>query len=92
MNISLTPELEKYIANKVEGGWYQTASEVIREALRLLRLQEDVQQKKLDELRKDIAIGLAQADRGQTKPFNKLAADRIKVAGRKRLSQQNKAS
>ena len=36
MNVSLTPELEKYIRRKVTSGLYNNASEVIREALRLL--------------------------------------------------------
>ena len=37
MNVSLTPELERLKSEKVESGLYQTASEVVREALRLLR-------------------------------------------------------
>ncbi|HEV2443636.1 MAG TPA: type II toxin-antitoxin system ParD family antitoxin [Steroidobacteraceae bacterium] len=36
MNVSLTPELEQYIRRKVESGLYSNASEVVREALRLL--------------------------------------------------------
>lgn len=36
MNVSLTPELERYIRRKVATGLYNNASEVIREALRLL--------------------------------------------------------
>ena len=40
MNVSLTPELEAYVARKVEGGRYNSASEVVREALRLLEEQD----------------------------------------------------
>ena len=40
MNVSLTPELEKYIRSKVASGFYNNASEVIREALRLLLERE----------------------------------------------------
>lgn len=36
MNVSLTPELEKFVSDKVEAGRYCSASEVVREALRLL--------------------------------------------------------
>ena len=36
MNVSLTPELEKFVHSKVENGRYNSASEVVREALRLL--------------------------------------------------------
>lgn len=39
MNVSLTPELEKFVAKEVDGGLYQTASEVVRAGLR--RLKED---------------------------------------------------
>jgi antitoxin ParD1/3/4 len=37
MNVSLTPEFERLVNEKVESGLYQTASEVVREALRLLK-------------------------------------------------------
>jgi antitoxin ParD1/3/4 len=41
MNVSLTPELEKFVAKEVESGLYQTASEVVRAGLR--RLKQDQQ-------------------------------------------------
>lgn len=41
MNVSLTPELEALVNEKVRGGLYQTASEVVREALRLLKQRDD---------------------------------------------------
>ena len=37
MNVSLTPELEQLVQEKVASGLYQTASEVVRDALRLLK-------------------------------------------------------
>ncbi|MGH8294728.1 MAG: type II toxin-antitoxin system ParD family antitoxin [Steroidobacteraceae bacterium] len=40
MNVSLTPELEQYIRRKVDSGLYSNASEVVREALRLLLGEE----------------------------------------------------
>jgi len=40
MNVSLTPELESFVTAKVEGGRYRSASEVVREALRLLEKRE----------------------------------------------------
>lgn len=36
LNVSLTPELGRFVADRVASGQYQTASEVVREALRLL--------------------------------------------------------
>ena len=35
MNVALSPELARFVREKVESGLYSTASEVIREALRL---------------------------------------------------------
>ena len=40
MNVSLTPELERSVAEKVASGRYRTASEVVRAALRLLEKEE----------------------------------------------------
>ena len=54
MNVSLTPELEQYVQEKVSSGLYYSASEVIREGLRLLREREQLQQIRLQELRQDI--------------------------------------
>jgi antitoxin ParD1/3/4 len=70
MNISLTPELEQFVNQKVESGKYQTASEVIRDGLRLLLEREELHQKKLDELRREIAIGIEQADQGKVATLN----------------------
>ncbi len=65
MNVSLTPELEQLIHKKVESGLYLSASEVVREALRLLEERDRLNALKLEELRKEIQIGIDQADRGE---------------------------
>jgi antitoxin ParD1/3/4 len=65
MNVSLTPELEDLIHKKVETGLYLSASEVVREALRLLEERDRLNAVKLEELRKAIQIGIEQADRGE---------------------------
>ncbi len=65
MNVSLTRELEEFVDKKVSTGLYQTASEVVREGLRLLKERDDLQQRKLEDLRRDIAIGLEEAERGE---------------------------
>jgi antitoxin ParD1/3/4 len=70
MNVSLTPELEQLVAGKVESGMYTSASEVVREALRLLKERDELRQARLEELRPEIAVGLKQAERGQTRPFD----------------------
>jgi antitoxin ParD1/3/4 len=64
MNVSLTPELERLVAAKVASGRYQSASEVFREALRLLEEKDRLREARLEEVRKQIAVGLDQARRG----------------------------
>jgi len=66
MHISLTPELEKIVKQKVESGLYNNASEVVREALRFMEQSEDlVHQMKLEHLRAHLAQGEAQIARGE---------------------------
>jgi antitoxin ParD1/3/4 len=60
MNVSLTPELERLVNEKVESGLYQTASEVVREALRLLKERDQARQ----QLRADVQAGFDQLARG----------------------------
>jgi antitoxin ParD1/3/4 len=61
MNVSLTPELENLVSDEVKSGRYKSASEVVREGLRLIRLQEE----KLQALRREIAKGVKFLERGE---------------------------
>ena len=65
MNVSLTPELEKLVESKVQSGRYQSASEVIREGLRLLDDQDRLRTVQLEEVRRKIQTGIDQLDRGE---------------------------
>ncbi len=65
MNVSLTPELEQMVQDKVNSGLYLSASEVVREALRLLEDRDQLRKIHLEELKKKIAVGLEQAERGE---------------------------
>lgn len=65
MNIALTPELEKYVHDKVNGDMYTSFSEVARESLRIMRAHEDFQQKRVAELNNSITIGMKQLQSGQ---------------------------
>ena len=65
MNVSLTPELESLVEQKVKSGLYQSASEVIRAALRLLQQEDSQHQAKLEALRREIAIGFKDIDEGR---------------------------
>jgi antitoxin ParD1/3/4 len=66
MNVHLTPELEELVHNKVQSGRYNSASEVVREALRLMEQRDELRAVKLQELRKRMDSGIAQAEQGQS--------------------------
>lgn len=83
MNVSLTPQLEQYIKQKVSVGMYNSASEVVREALRLLEERDALQAMKLQALRNDIHQGLESLDSGQGKSLDTTA---IKAKGREILN------
>jgi len=65
MNVSLTPELERYITEKVESGSYRSASEVVRESVRLMQRVEEDRAAKLAVLRRDIDEAVEQMERGE---------------------------
>jgi len=65
MNVPLTPELEQFVQAKVKTGRYLSASEVVREALRLLDDRDRLREIRINTLRKEIAIGIEQSDRGE---------------------------
>jgi len=66
MSLSLTPETERAVAEKVNSGRYQSADEVIREGLRLLEERDrTLNDQRLTELRQKIAVGTEQIAKGQ---------------------------
>jgi antitoxin ParD1/3/4 len=65
MNVSLTPELEQLVHLKVQTGRYTSASEVVREALRLMEERDQMQALHKDEIRKKIAAGMASLRTGK---------------------------
>jgi len=58
MNVNLTPQLEDLVRSKVASGLYTSASEVVREALRLMDERDRLRDAKLEQLRNDIRQGL----------------------------------
>lgn len=58
MNVNLSPQLEELVRSKVASGLYTSASEVVREALRMMEEQDRVKAVKLEQLRQDIQEGL----------------------------------
>jgi antitoxin ParD1/3/4 len=65
MNISLTPELDSFIQQKVESGMYHSASEVVREGLRLLQQRDALREAQIVKLRQEIQFGFDQVERGE---------------------------
>ena len=79
LNVNLTPRLEDMVRQKVAGGLYNNASEVIRDALRMMEERDRLNEAKLDALRQDILAGI---DSG---PADELDIEDIKRRGRERL-------
>lgn len=92
MNISLTSELEQLVHDKVRTGMYQTASEVIREGLRLLRERDQ----RVESLRQDLRAGFDAVERGEFTDYDATniqeLSTRIKSQGRKRLAEEKPKS
>lgn len=83
MNVSLTPELERLVDEKVKSGLYTSASEVVREALRLLHERDRTREHRAAELRRNVIVGIEQADRGELADGEEFF---------ERLSRENEAS
>ena len=65
MNVHLTPELEQMVQEKVKSGRYNSASEVVREALRLMEQRDEVVELQKDEMRRKIQEGWDALQRGE---------------------------
>ena len=84
MNVNLTPQLEEMVRAKVASGMYTSASEVVREALRLMDEHDRLRAAKLDQLREDVRQGLASG------PGAAWSATDIKSQARARRARQVK--
>jgi antitoxin ParD1/3/4 len=82
MNVSLTPELERLVAEKVQNGMYRSASEVVRAALRLLVEQDQIRQLRKEQLRIQIERGVADLDAGSAGVFDDAVVAENKRTGR----------
>ena len=65
VNISITPELDAFLQSRVKSGRYQTTSEVVREALRLLERHELDREEAILQLKAKLERGAGQAERGE---------------------------
>ena len=85
MNVSLTKELENYVQDKLNSGMYTSASEVVREGLRLLQEHEMLRDAKLKALKSEINKGLNDVESGKV---SSLDTDSIKSRGRQLLNKK----
>lgn len=85
INVNLTPQLEDMIRKKVASGLYNSASEVVREALRLMAEQDRMRAVRLEHLRQDILDGI---NSGEPTPWD---PEEIKRDGRQRRDARNNA-
>ena len=92
MNVSLTPELEKLINEKVASGLYTSASEVVRDGLRLLRERDEIKKTQLRELRRDLSAGARQIKQGNYKEYlsGQELVDDIQRRGQKHIDNRRK--
>ena len=79
LNVSLPVELEARVREHVASGLYGSASEVIREALRLFEAYQSVQQSSIAALKADIELGMADVRAGRVEKMDMAA---IKAKGR----------
>jgi antitoxin ParD1/3/4 len=77
INVNLSPQLDEMVRQKVASGLYTSASDVVREALRLMEQQGCIRAAKLEKLRHDIRDGI---DSGESTRWD---PEEIKQEGRK---------
>jgi antitoxin ParD1/3/4 len=75
MNVSLTPEIEAIIESKVKSGMYTSASEVVREGIRLLQQRDEMREAKLNALRAEIQKGIDDLEAGRFRDGHEVMAE-----------------
>ena len=92
MNVSLTKELENFVGELVTSGMYFSASEVVRDGLRLLKEQEALKKIRVEELRAAITLGVDDFKAGKSKTFysEEEIYQEVKKRGRKKLEEKGK--
>ncbi|HEY7030799.1 MAG TPA: type II toxin-antitoxin system ParD family antitoxin [Thermomicrobiales bacterium] len=80
MNVTLTPEAEALVRRQIEAGRFQTADEVIEEALGVLDERE-----RMEQLRAKLQVGIDQADRGELVDWTPELREQIRQSARRRV-------
>ncbi len=92
MNVSLTPELETLVNEKVKSGNYNSASEVVREALRLLKEQDELKRIRREDVRREVMKGVTDVREGRYRTYESgdELAEEIIAEGKKELARRKK--
>ncbi len=88
MDIPLPATFEKLIDEKVRSGLYESPAEVVRESLRLLQDRDAMREAQLSALRAQVAVGMEQFERGETRPAD---MEEIKRKARRQQPHQRSA-
>jgi len=93
MNVNVGTQWEKFIAENVQSGRYLSASEVIREGLRLLQEREQLRLARLERVTKAVNEGIRQLDRGKHVELDRQGIKKhlagVKTRGRRRIAKKS---
>lgn len=96
MNINLNDHFENFIEERIKSGQYNSASEVVRDALRLLEEQEQIRAMKMQALKAEIQKGLDDLQQGRYSTYSDETLgeffEDVKKRGRERLAAKKKRS
>ncbi|MBZ8181824.1 ribbon-helix-helix domain-containing protein [Oscillatoria salina] len=89
MNISLQPELEQYLQEKVSRGQYQSIDEAIEEGIKLLINRDEIYQGRFEELKEEIGIGVSASEQGDLINSDEVFERLEKKLNQRRMQQEN---
>jgi antitoxin ParD1/3/4 len=87
MDVKLSDKLEEFVQAKVASGEYKNSEEVFAAALSLLKECDQPDVSDLEELKREIGLGVEQLDRGESAPWD---GDALKAEGRKLRSSRSR--
>ena len=79
MDITLQPEIEQFVREKITSGQYNSVNEAVNAGLKILMERELIYQGRFDQLRQEIIVGIEASERGEVVDsetvFNSIAKD-----------------
>ena len=87
MDVQIHPELQRFIDDQLKAGRYDSSDDLINAALATLQAQEELSPEEIEDLRAEVDVGLAEADRGE---FVEITSDEIKAQCRAEFEKRRK--